>query len=97
MEIAIRDVVMGSYQESEQGRSLEHDEIVLQRTLDQLVRFGLRVGVGPENMISLLESGVNESSDKCIGMGPKRHFSSSSRFISATRASSFSGSRSTAA
>jgi len=37
----------------------EEDEILLQHTVEKLVRFGQQVGVGPEDMISLLELGVS--------------------------------------
>jgi hypothetical protein len=39
--------------------SAEQDEILLQRTVDRLVRFGQQVGVSPEEMILLLDSGIS--------------------------------------
>ena len=53
--------VMEALQPSEKscGCSPEDDEIFVQHTIDRLVRFGQRVGIGPEDMISLLESGVS--------------------------------------
>ena len=41
------------------GDSLEADEILLQHTVEKLVRFGQQVGVSPEDMISLLDSGIS--------------------------------------
>jgi hypothetical protein len=37
----------------------ERDAILLERIAGQLVRYGQRVGVTPEEMISLLDSGVS--------------------------------------
>lgn len=36
---------------------VETDAVILQRAVDKLVRFGQQVGVTPEEMISLLDSG----------------------------------------
>ncbi len=41
------------------GAFLAEDEILLQRAVDRLVRFGKQVGVSPEEMITLLDSGVS--------------------------------------
>ena len=41
--------------------SAEQDEILLQRAVEGLVRFGQQVGVSPEEMISLLDSGISVS------------------------------------
>jgi hypothetical protein len=38
-------------------RDQEDDEL-LQQAVEKLVRFGQRVGITPENMISLLDSGI---------------------------------------
>jgi hypothetical protein len=37
----------------------ERDAIFLERVAQQLVRFGQQVGVTPEEMISLLDSGIS--------------------------------------
>lgn len=37
----------------------ERDAILLERVADKLVRFGQQVGVTPEEMISLLDSGIS--------------------------------------
>ena len=37
----------------------ERDAILLERIAEQLVRYGQRVGVTPEEMISLLDSGIS--------------------------------------
>jgi hypothetical protein len=37
----------------------EGDAIILQQAVEKLVRFGQRVGVTPEEMISLLDSGIS--------------------------------------
>lgn len=44
---------------SESGIFLEDDEILLQRAVERLVRFGKQVGISPEEMISLLDSGIS--------------------------------------
>ena len=36
---------------------VETDAVILQRAVDKLVRYGQQVGVTPEEMISLLDSG----------------------------------------
>ena len=41
------------------GIFLEDDEILLQRAVERLVRFGKQVGMSPEEMISLLDSGIS--------------------------------------
>ena len=35
------------------------DEILLQRAIERLVRFGQQVGVSPEEMVAMLDSGVS--------------------------------------
>ncbi|MGA7293241.1 MAG: hypothetical protein WBW53_01340 [Terriglobales bacterium] len=37
----------------------ERDAILLERVAEKLVRFGRQVGVAPEEMISLLDSGIS--------------------------------------
>jgi hypothetical protein len=37
----------------------EQDALLLEQTVDKLVRFGQQVGVTPEEMISLLDSGIS--------------------------------------
>jgi hypothetical protein len=37
----------------------EPDEILLEQAVERLVRFGQQVGVSPEEMISLLDSGIS--------------------------------------
>ena len=37
----------------------ERDAILLERVAEKLVRFGQQVGVTPEEMISLLDSGIS--------------------------------------
>jgi hypothetical protein len=37
----------------------ERDAILLEQVVEKLVRFGQRVGVTPEQMISLLDSGIS--------------------------------------
>lgn len=37
----------------------EKDAILLQQAVEKLVRFGQQVGVTPEEMISLLDSGIS--------------------------------------
>ncbi len=39
--------------------SFEQDEILLEYAVDELVRFGQQIGVSPEEMISLLDSGIS--------------------------------------
>jgi len=41
------------------GAFPEEDEILLQRAVERLVHFGKLVGISPEEMISLLDSGVS--------------------------------------
>lgn len=41
------------------GNAVEENEIFLQHAIEKLVRFGQRVGVTPEQMIGLLESGIS--------------------------------------
>jgi hypothetical protein len=41
------------------GNFVEKDEILLQQAVEKLVRFGEQVGVTPEEMISLLDSGIS--------------------------------------
>jgi hypothetical protein len=38
---------------------VEKDLLPLQQAVEKLVRFGQRVGVTPEDMISLLDSGIS--------------------------------------
>ena len=38
---------------------VEKDPLLLQQTVEKLVRFGQQVGVTPEEMISLLDSGIS--------------------------------------
>lgn len=35
------------------------EELILQRALEKVVRFGEQVGISPEEMIQLLESGMS--------------------------------------
>ncbi len=37
----------------------ERDALLLEQAVEKLVRFGLQVGVTPEEMISLLDSGIS--------------------------------------
>ena len=37
----------------------ERDTLLLKQAVEKLVRFGQQVGVTPEEMISLLDSGIN--------------------------------------
>jgi hypothetical protein len=37
----------------------ERDPLLLKQAIEKLVRFGLQVGVTPEEMISLLDSGID--------------------------------------
>jgi len=37
----------------------EQDALLLEQTVEKLVRFGQQVGVTPEEMISLLDSGIS--------------------------------------
>jgi hypothetical protein len=39
--------------------SFEQDEILLEQAVERLVRFGEQVGVSPEEMIALLDSGIS--------------------------------------
>ena len=41
------------------GSAVGEDEIFLQHAIEKLVRFGERVGVTPDQMIGLLESGIS--------------------------------------
>ncbi len=41
------------------GCFLEKDAVLLQQAVERLVRFGQQVGVSPEEMISLLDSGIS--------------------------------------
>ena len=41
------------------GGLVEKDATLLQQAVEKLVRFGQRVGVAPEEMISLLDSGIS--------------------------------------
>jgi hypothetical protein len=41
------------------GDFVEKDAILLQQAAEKLVRFGRQVGVTPEEMISLLDSGIS--------------------------------------
>jgi hypothetical protein len=38
---------------------VERDAILLQQAVEKLVQFGQQVGVAPEEMISLLDSGIS--------------------------------------
>jgi hypothetical protein len=38
---------------------VEKDPLLLQQAIEELVRFGQQVGVTPEDMISLLDSGIS--------------------------------------
>ncbi len=40
-------------------RNAEQDKILLQQAVEKLVRLGQQVGVGPEEMIALLDSGIS--------------------------------------
>lgn len=40
-------------------RPNNYGELLLERAVERLVEFGQRVGVSPEDMISLLDSGVS--------------------------------------
>jgi hypothetical protein len=46
-------------QQSDCGNSLSENEVVLQHAVEKLVLFGQRFGVSPEEMISLLDSGIS--------------------------------------
>jgi len=52
--------------------SAEQDEILLQRAVEGLVRFGQQVGVSPEEMISLLDSGISVSDLLAFLKGKRR-------------------------
>ncbi len=39
--------------------SAEQDEILLRQAVEKLVQFGQQVGVSPEEMIALLDSGIS--------------------------------------
>lgn len=47
---------MGALNQQDQWN--ENDVKVLERAVEKLVRFGEQVGVTPEDMISLLDSGI---------------------------------------
>lgn len=51
-----------SSQSTDSSQSTGFDEIdprLLEQTVEKLVRFGQQVGVSPEEMISLLDSGIS--------------------------------------
>jgi hypothetical protein len=48
-----------SIDRSQSKRFEERDSLLLEQTVEKLVRFGQRVGVTPEEMISLLDSGIS--------------------------------------
>jgi hypothetical protein len=46
-------------QDSDRNDLDEGDALLLERVVERLVRFGQQVGVTPEEMISLLDSGIS--------------------------------------